>query len=692
MSGCVQLRGTGDQPAILRLDVEGLAKLDEADLKKKLATQESQHSPPIPIAGPIIHQIAGARERLSELSGPPPIPLIGPGLYAIRGSPKDGMVSLLDPSQLDVDKQRVEAYCRDHGYYDARVVDTRVVPVGEGQVEVHLQVDEGKPVLVTRLDIDGLDAAPEARAAARKLALKEGSVFTVEAYDQAREQLQSALQDTGWATAQVEQEAQVVPEEHSALVHYEVKPGPRYRFGPVLVAGAAAIPRERIREFASEEIRTGDWYSESKLSQAQARVFAMGVFGSVRVNRGSPDEERGIVPVVVAVREAPFRSLRVGPSLGVISNDRIDLSALIGWTHRNFLGDLRKLDLSFSAGYAWVLTSPQKEGPIGTAAAELTQPRVLSILGRPVDLATRVEVERGLEQDYDYWVERFRFGLPIHLTRRVSLVPSYNLAVYELSNQAGFNANDPTVQNPILQSCVGDICLLSYLEQRIEWDGRDNPINTLRGYYAALSVQEGGHVGGYGYQYLRFLPELRGYLPLGESTVLAGRARLGAFIPVGESGAPPIVARFESGGANTMRGYGLNRLSPMYLGSDGWVPVGGNGLAEYSLELRFPVEGGLSGAVFTDAAYVSQPSAVPDAYRKAFLLARLQWAAGIGIRYRTPIGPLRLDLAARLPNDLSNGVQFSDRFPTVPPSPQVPNPGPHREPILAIHLSVGEAY
>jgi translocation and assembly module TamA len=691
-AGCVHLRGTSEQPAILRFHVEGLRKLDEGDLKKRLATQESQHSPPIPIAGPIIHQIAGARERLSTLDAPPPIPLIGPGLYAIRGSRKDGMVSLLDPAQLDVDKLRVEAYCRDHGYYDARVVDTQVVPLGEGQVEVRLRVEEGQPVRVTQLEIDGIDAAPEALAAAGKLALREGAVFTVAAYDQVRDQLLAALHDTGWATGEVEQEAQVLPEEHGAVVRYKVEAGPRFRFGPVLVSGAAAVSRDRIRELATEEIHPGDFYSEAKLSQAQSKVFAMGVFGGVRVTRGQPDTERGIVPVVVAVREAPFRSVRVGPSLGVVSNSRIDLSALVGWTHRNFLGDLRKLDLSLSVGYAWVLGPSPKEGPIGTAAAELTQPRMLHLWGRPVDLSTRVELERGVEQAYDYWAERFRFGLPVHLTRRITFVPSYNLAVYELANQAGFNANDPTAKNPILQSCVGDICLLSYLEQRIEWDGRDDPVNTRRGYYASFSVQEGGRVGGYGYQYLRFLPELRGYLPLGETTVLAGRARLGAFIPVGESGDPPIVARFQSGGSSAMRGYSLGRLSPMFRGTDGWVPVGGNGLAEYSLELRFPVRGNLLGAAFTDAAYVSQPSAVPDAYRDAFSPARLQWAAGIGIRYRTPIGPLRLDLAARLPDDLERGKAFDKRFPPVPPSPQSPDFGTHCEPIIAIYLSVGEAY
>jgi translocation and assembly module TamA len=306
----------------------------------------------------------------------------------------------------------------------------------------------------------------------------------------------------------------------------------------------------------------------------------------------------------------------------------------------------------------------------------------------------------------------------------VSFVPSYNLEVYELDHVTNLpnpnNPNQPLV-SPLLTSCQQSspqsshgVCLLSYLEQRIQWDGRDDPINTRRGFYTELQVQEGSHVGGYGYQFLKFVPEGRIYLPVGERSVLAARARLGAFIPVNETGTPPTVALFRSGGANSMRGYGQDRLSPMAcvpttvaaptpedpnhtkaVCSNQWYPVGGNGLAQYSLEFRFPIRGNLFGATFTDAGYVSAPSAVPTAYRDAFDPAKLQWALGFGIRYRTPVGPLRFDIAARLPENLARRTNFTDRFPTIPQGGfQIPNGDffVHREPIIAFHLTIGEAF
>lgn len=667
--GCVYVRGTAQEPAILRFRVEGMKHLDADDLKDRLATHESDRSLPVPIAGPVLHQIAGLSDKVH--------------------------VSKVDPDQLAVDRQRVEAYCRDHGYYDARVTDAQVVPVGPGQVDVVMRVDEGEPIRVGRVEVAGLDATPEAKAAMGSLPLAEGDVFTVAAYDAARARVVAALRNNGWANARVTQEANVLPEEHRAEVRYAVDPGARFRFGPIFVAGTGAVPRDRVREQAGLELKSGDWYAEDKLVKAQGRVFEMGVFGGVRVTRGTPDEQRGTIPVVVAVREAPFRTIRAGPSVGIQSSSRVDLAGNVGWTDRNFHGDLRRLDLGLRAGYAW-LNTPRKAGPAALGTAELSQPGALA---RNVDASVRLELERGLEQAYDFWSERVRLSAPIHAQRRWTLVPSYNVEVYQLFNVPPGTQIDPnnpvTGNSPVLAGCTFNahpICLLSYLEQRIAWDGRDNPVNTTRGVYGLLSVQEGFNLGSFGYRYLRFQPEVRGYLPLGNRAVLAARSQVGALVPLGESGLPPLVARFYAGGPNSMRGYSLNRLSPMLLNKSGdWVAVGGNGLAEASLELRVRLSGNLVGAVFTDAGYVSPPSALPNAYRDALDPSNLQWAAGFGIRYVTPLGPLRLDLAGRLPTDGSSGVSFQHRFPFIPRyDPTIA--ATHREPILAFHLTIGEAF
>src|SRR6266511_918697 len=642
--GCLRARGTPEEPVVVGFELEGVRAVDVDDLKSKLATQAS-------------------------------------GRFAWDDAWR------LDPDALAVDRRRVEAYYRERGHYDARVDDVRLVPAGAGRVKVVMRVVEGRPIRVSKLTVNGLDAAPEARARLAKMPLREGEVFTEGAYDGTRAAIAGALSATSFATAEVTQRAVVVPEAASAEVTYDITAGPRWKFGPIFVAGTAALPRDRIREQVLGALKPGDWFDDARLAQAQARVFDLGVFGGVRVTRGQPDQARGTIPVVVAVREAPFRTLRFGPGLG-LSAIRWDAHALLAWQHRNFFGELRRVGTEARVGYAWLPNplSPTKEGTVGLAAVEFSQPGAFT---RWVDATARLELEKGIEQAYDFYSERLRLGLPLRIHSRWSFVPSYNLEVYELSNYSvQFDPGAPTATGPTLQNCNGSVCLLTYLEQRIAWDGRDNPVNTRRGVYGAFSVQEGIDLGSYGYRYFRFLPEARVFWPLGARAVLAFRARVGALVPVGETGDPPIVARFTPGGPLSMRGYYTRRLAKMVRQNDDWVPVGGNGLADCTVELRFPISGEFGGALFLDDGNVSDASSVPSTWQADLDPTTLQWAAGVGLRYRTPFGPLRLDVGVRLPDRLSTAP---DAFPAVPYT-RWPDGTFHREPIVAVHLSLGEAF
>ena len=84
-------------------------------------------------------------------------------------------------------------------------------------------------------------------------------------------------------------------------------------------------------------------------------------------------------------------------------------------------------------------------------------------------MSVRLELERGLEQAYDFWSERFRLGSPIRLAPRWTLVPSYNLEVYQLSSVVGSLPTQPTSEGPELQNCQKNVCLLSYLEHALRW-------------------------------------------------------------------------------------------------------------------------------------------------------------------------------------------------------------------------------
>ncbi len=644
-AGCLSVKGTAERPAVRSLRLEGARAIPAPESLARIATRPS-------------------------------------GRFFWDD------VELFDPDVFATDQRRIEAFYRSRGYYAARVTAAEPSPSG-GAVDLTLRVEEGPPVRVAEVRILGLEREPEALARLGALPLRAGDVFRDDRFEEGRTALLAALTSSGWAQAEVAPRAEVDPAARTARVTYTVTPGRRFRFGAVFVSGTSQVPRETVRRAVAADLRPGAWYDAAELPRAQARVFDLGVFGGIRVLPGRPDLARDAIPVVVSVREPPFRTIRLGPSLG-IEAARWDASLVAGWVHRNWLGGLRKLKLDARVGWSWIRDPfrPDKQGLAGLASADFTQPDVYR---QVVDLSVRAEGERRIEEGYQYWAERLRFGLPVRLLgRTLAIVPSVNFDLYQTTG-------DPTTAtvggtSQILLSCPAAAgrssgsCLLSYLEQRLDLDLRDDPVNTHRGLYLTVSLQEGFRMGAAGFRYLRLVPELRLFLPLGR-TVLAGRGRIGLLHAYGGY-VLPIVARLSSGGPGQERGYQTRKLSPVVpLTTGGWAAVGGTGLVDGSLEARFPLAGELGGVVFVDAGNVELAAA--DTWR----LDHLQWAAGLGLRYRSLFGPVRLDLAARLPVR-SGGRWVMPTVPVVRVADGVVEPtgGRHTEPILGLHLSIGEAF
>jgi translocation and assembly module TamA len=209
---------------------------------------------------------------------------------------------------------------------------------------------------------------------------------------------------------------------------------------------------------------------------------------------------------------------------------------------------------------------------------------------------------------------------------------------------------------------------VSYLEQVAEWNRRDDPIAPRNGYYLSLSLQEGGGPLQGDFNFLRVLPDVRVYRSFGNNDRLtfAARLRLGTLLtPVTAAGGreeSAVVNRFFGGGGVAMRGFNARRLSPMNVSNptaeqpeDRTVPIGGNSLVETSLEMRFKLFGELSLAAFHDSGLVGagplnfgpHQSDVRRESSRIFGDFHYQ-AVGIGLRYATIVGPVRLDLARRL--------------------------------------------
>ena len=692
--GCANSKPKPDEPEVKSLRIEGTKHVSEGELKDRILTSESSWWP------------------FSEKQ-------------------------YFDSTAWQADLRRLIRIYQANGYFNARILEQQIIPDPPDAVRLRVRVEEGPPTIVRELQYLGFDALPESQrlSALADLPIQQGAIFKEVPWDDSKSQTQRNLRQMGYAEAVVNGVVLVDVSKNEADLKLNSIIGQRYRFGDVFVSTNPNphAPASWIREQAEGAVKKGSWYSDSAMAEAQARVFKMGVFGGVKVTAGAPDRQVGTIPVVVDVRESPFHTVRLGGGAG-IDQVRNEVRLLGEYTDRDFYGGLRKFTLRGKIGWAFLpnlvtvisgsQAVPVKSEPIYKASADFEQPRALF---NDVKLTTGLESQRDAEQAYSFIGGRGRLGLIWQPTSTLSISPTYNLEVdYVLSGQTTLGGQAPE----LFYGCPEVNCLvvLSYLEQAIIWDRRDDIADPRKGFYLAFAIQEGGGPLGGSYTYLKITPEARYYIsfPRDERYTIAMKLRLGTLWPLGSGQSSPIVTRFFSGG-DFMRGFNYRRLSPMALvasnpsqslddgivapaGLQGiTVPIGGNGLYESSVEFRytFPRTSFVL-AGFLDTGFVTTDDVGKGLQEQGFsyFTKNMQYALGVGMRYRTPIGPLRFDLARRL--NIGPPLSVTQSTPPVnPPSAQggffgltcgpfcgqsSPGSAGYPEGVWSFHFSVGESF
>jgi translocation and assembly module TamA len=705
LTGCAHVEPpTPESMEIDDFQIEGEKQLKESDIKEKIVTNESSWLP---------------------------------GWFPIWGR-----IEWFDPITWQADLRRIQRFYEANGYYQARVLEESVTEHKPRRVKLLVKLREGAPARVNTVDITGLDALPPEmqEKVVADLPLVTGDIFLEDAWTRTKSFLALRLRELGFAEVHVQGEALVDADAARVDLSLSIAPGIRYRFGKVFVATdpGADVPPRLIADVASPDLPKGGFFSESAMAEAQTRVFQMGVFAGVKVNRGAPDREAGTVPVVIDVKEAPFRSVQFGGGLG---GDLIRQEVrLVGeYTDRNFgfsrffsknarldrLTLKAKLGIAFLPNVVEVIRNQalSKWGPTWRIAGEYEVPRMFEL--RNLSFQSNLEVVRTLDNTYDYDALEAKAGVVWRPRTDLTVFPSLNLNTFLL--RTALELRDTVPADAINCPQAPAVCLVAFLELNVEWDKRDNRLEPHEGFYAALNTAAGLSSTTLLRPFLKVTPEVRGYWSFGgkKQFTLAGRARFGALIaPENDT---PIVVRYFSGGAN-MRGFQQRRLSPQVAvltrdpipgqtctnadisGCDATtLPVGGAGLFEAALELRWQVTDNWVVALFNDWGMVTEKpiGAGQD------VLSALYTAVGLGVRYRTPLGPIRVDLAVRIPT--VGGPQQVTNTGTVPQYRSSPgcffglgsglpadNPylrgaeaGPWAgspDNLCSAHLSIGEAF
>jgi outer membrane protein assembly complex protein YaeT len=657
----------------------------------------------------------------------------------------------LNRAELSRDMLRVMVFYFQRGYRDAQV-DTTVVSTGDNSVHVTISVNEGPPTIVSGVRIVQDTTVLSRRNLRGVHVLRARQPYSLIQLDSTIALLDSRLWDRGYSDAIIDTTIALDTVAKTAGVTLTIHPRWRARVASIDIQGNEAVSDRTIMKSLS--FKAGGTYRRSDVLASQRALYESNLFRRAAIE--VPQADDSLKHVVLALQEAPSHDARYS-----VGFNTIDFVQVAGhYTDYNWLSGAKRLTLDAAVGNLLAHSlngngifydvgktvvggsEAQYLAPTYTASADVRYPW----FGSPNnEAAFGVFAHRrsspGIYVDNGY-------GLSGTFTR--TLFPRGPLSLnyrFEMTNtQAGdvyFCVNYGICDVTTLAS-LRKRQSLSPLALTFSIDRADNPFEPRSGFRTQFDLEHASSYTGSDFRYNRATGDFAAFVPISRHSVIAGHIKFGvvnALASTAEAvgvGNDPFAAasilhprkRFYAGGSQSVRGYAEGQLGPRVLtipaakllandsenpecraativkcNPNGAFkdrdfeprPLGGNRLLEGSVEFRFPLFGPLIGATFVDGAYLAQNTSPGLPKSKTAI------TPGFGVRYMSPVGPVRVDVginptaSEELPvvtEDLANGGQglvTLDASRLYSPSKQSGG----LNSILArltLHLSIGEAF
>ena len=564
-------------------------------------------------------------------------------------------------------------------------------------VPVRLVVDvmEGSATTVGSVSFDGVTAFSETDLAAA-IAVRPGMPFHAPQARGAAFTILLRYLNEGYETAEVDVSPRFDESGEEADVTFLVHEGPRIFVDHVLVVGNRQISTSTIRRELA--LHAGEPLGRDEIDETRRRLTALGIFRRIELREFSHGAANRR-DVVVMVEEAP--ATRIGYGGGLEASQRLRATASgaaaeqlefaprgffeIG--RRNMWGNNRSIDL-----YTRVSLWPKGGGPEEVSRTNLgfneyrfllnyREPRVFR---QSADLFVSGFAEQVIRPSFDLIRKGVNTEFRQVIGSTMTGLVGYTYGVNRITNEQ-LQSED----RPLVDRLFPEVTLSTFSAGLVR-DTRTDPLEPAGGTLLAVDVEAASRQIGSAVGYAKAVLQGFVYRRLPGEVVFAAGARLGlarsftetflqaSTLVLTDDGVPmlqdvarltyvhtlPASERFFAGGDSTVRGFALDRLGDeSTIGANGF-PTGGNGMIVLNSELRVPVFGPLQVVGFLDAGNVIDRVSNFD-------LARIRGAAGFGVRYRSPLGPIRLDLGFKLDRQEFAG---------------------ERERLTALHLSIGQAF
>ena len=602
--------------------------------------------------------------------------------------------------QLSVDvaiKKRLFFFT--HGKYSQQLLNKSVSALtqaykdaGFQNVSVQAKVDDQhRNLAVTFL----IDEGPQDRVASLKLVgnktqslealnhryvlqLAPGKPFSRKFLETDRSQLLAAYLNLGYLNANVlSATAPTSDDPHKINVTFAISEGPRAYISDVVLLGERHTRAQYIEHTTTQLIRKGQPQSEGNFLQTESNLYDLGVFDYASVAPLRPIVDQTQEEVIVKVHESPLYSFDIGGGLEIIPRDGnipVNTVAVPGLPTLSLKNNFRVSQKSYVGPrfdfdiVRHNLRGRAETATVGAVVSRLDQRVFLTyadphLHGSAWSSLLSVSAERTTENPIftaELGQASFQINKSLNRKQTAHLIGRYTFQRTDLYNILIPGLVLPQDQHVRLSSFDGE-----YIH-----DTRDKPLDAHHGLYQTADFGVTSTALGASADFFRFLGQSAFYLPVKPWLIWANNVRLGLAIPFSSSFVP-LSERFFSGGADSLRGFpidGAGPQRPLPVCSNPAVPssctlisvpVGGEMLFIVNSEARFPlpIYQNLGGVFFYDGGNVYANINVNQ------LFGSFTHTVGVGLRYNTPVGPIRFDFGYRLTN--VPGVKATQYFVTL---------------------------
>lgn len=602
-------------------------------------------------------------------------------------------------AKLQADVSAIEAFNRRQGFAAVRVVPSlELAPTVAGTdvpVVVRLAITEGVRTVVGSVHVRGNRSVPEVELV-RGLGLQPGSPFFLTQMAIDRDALQLQYANRGYQSATIASNPGIDVGGGLANVVFTVNEGPQLIVDHVLIVGNMRTKTETIeREL---QVKAGDPVGLAAVVESQRRLAELGLFRRVRIMQ-VPHGDEARRDLVVTIEESPVTTVGYGGGLEALQRARTDPDSGAAVEHlefspraffevgrRNLFGKNRSINL-----FMRISLRPDPGQSTADTRVGFSEYRVFGAFREPRLFGTAADafltgtIEQQSRSNFNFSRQVFSVELGRRVTPNVSFSGNYQIQRSELFDQGAIAEEDKL----LIDRLFPQVLLSSFSASGVQ-STKDDAVNPTMGHYFSANGQLAARVIGSEVGFFKSYLTAQAFrtLPRSRGTVLATSARLGMAYgfprtiertheqgdPVpGPDGAPgfdlvldlPASERFFAGGDTTVRGFALDQLgTPATLDSNGFA-IGGNAVLILNAELRVPIHGSIGVVGFVDAGNVFARTSDID-------LGQLRSTLGFGVRYKSPVGPIRVDIGFKTRrNELVPG-----RF----------------ESANSLHISLGQAF